>query len=278
MRGANAANALMVVPGSLGATGIARLGALASCRPWLQFYFSGREDATTLINVAQEAGYAALCVTVDAPVPGVLERDERNSFRRPFKAPGGRAKRSAEVDPWNRRPFTWEDVDWLRDQTTLPIVLKGILTLEDAALAVDHGVQGIIVSNHGGRVLDSAPSSVEALFDLRSLVGSDLQVYLDSGIRRGSDVLKALALGARAVGIGRPMFWGLAVNGSEGVRSVLEILRDELLAALACCGQTSVSDIAPDLIGTPEGWRSVKPRRQREADEGALAIARNEVA
>src|SRR5438094_401106 len=132
--------------------------------------------------------------------------------------------------------LTWQSLTWLRSLTSLPIVLKGILTAEDALLAVQHGVDGIIVSNHGGRQLDSVSASIEALPEVVEAVDGHCEVYLDGGIRRGTDILKALALGARAVLVGRPILWGLAVNGQEGASHVLELLRAELELAMALAG------------------------------------------
>jgi isopentenyl diphosphate isomerase/L-lactate dehydrogenase-like FMN-dependent dehydrogenase len=145
-------------------------------------------------------------------------------------------------------PVTWETVDWLRSLTSLPILLKGILTAEDAALALEHGIAGIIVSNHGGRQLDGTLASIEALPDVIDAVNGRCEVYLDGGIRRGTDILKALALGARAVLIGRPILWGLAVNGSQGVRHVLEILRNELELAMVLSGRPTLESIDRSLV------------------------------
>jgi len=151
-------------------------------------------------------------------------------------------------------PLTWKDLDWLRSLSALPLVLKGIRTAEDARLALDHGVEGILVSNHGGRQMDMTLSSIETLPEIVDAVDGRAEVYMDSGIRRGSDVLKALALGARAVAIGRPFYWGLAVDGADGVHGVLEILRVELERALAYCGVTAVRDLKPGLVSIPQGW------------------------
>ena len=137
------------------------------------------------------------------------------------------------------------------------------MTAEDAQLAVEYGVNGILVSNHGGRLLDMTLSSIETLPEVIKAVNGKAEVYLDSGIRRGSDVLKALALGARAVAIGRPLFWGLAVNGAEGVQHILEILRRELDLAMGYCGQTSVRHLELGLLDIPSGWGPSDSRRQK---------------
>ena len=144
--------------------------------------------------------------------------------------------------------MTWKDVEWLRSLTNLPLLIKGILTAEDARLAIDHGVAGIVVSNHGGRQLDSAPATIEVLPEIVEVAHGRAEVYVDGGIRRGSDVLKALALGARAVLIGRPYIWGLAVGGEGGVARVLEMLKTELELAMALCGCTSIAAIDRSLV------------------------------
>lgn len=147
--------------------------------------------------------------------------------------------------------LTWETVSWLRSITSLPILLKGILTAEDALLAVEHGVAGVIVSNHGGRQLDSAVASIEALPEIVEAVAGRCEVYVDGGIRRGTDILKALALGARAVLVGRPVLWGLAVNGAEGAYQVLELLRKELELAMALSGRPTLDSIDRTLVMNP---------------------------
>ena len=145
-------------------------------------------------------------------------------------------------------PLTWESLSWLRSITTLPILLKGILTVEDALLAVEHGIEGIVDSNHGGRQLDTSIPSIEALPEIVEAVAGRCEVYVDGGIRRGTDILKALALGARAVMVGRPVLWGLAVNGAEGVFHVLEILRKELELAMALAGRPTLESIDRTLL------------------------------
>jgi isopentenyl diphosphate isomerase/L-lactate dehydrogenase-like FMN-dependent dehydrogenase len=144
--------------------------------------------------------------------------------------------------------LTWDDVAWLRSLTTLPIVLKGLLTPEDASRAVEHGAAGIVVSNHGGRELDGVPATIEALPAVAETVAGRVEVYLDGGIRRGTDVLKALALGARAVLAGRPILWGLAVDGAAGAQRVLEMLRDDLEHAMALAGCADLAGVDASLV------------------------------
>jgi isopentenyl diphosphate isomerase/L-lactate dehydrogenase-like FMN-dependent dehydrogenase len=210
---------------------------------WFQLYVHDRKSAEELVHRATEAGYRALVVTVDSPRWGRKERSIRSGFRVPLKANFTNAEAAVDVIP-----LTWESLSWLRSLTSLPLVLKGILTAEDAVLAVEHGVDGIIVSNHGGRQLDTAMPSIEALPEVVEAVKGDCEVYLDGGIRRGTDILKALALGARAVLVGRPILWGLAANGADGVSHVLELLRTELELAMALSGRPTLDSIDRSLV------------------------------
>jgi isopentenyl diphosphate isomerase/L-lactate dehydrogenase-like FMN-dependent dehydrogenase len=214
---------------------------------WFQLYVSTRKKTEELVHRAALAGYRAFVLTVDSPRWGRKEQAIRSGFHIPFKA-----NFTDEVDEEDVS-LTWESLDWLRSLTSLPIILKGILTAEDAALAVQHGVDGIIVSNHGGRQLDSVSPGIEALPEVAEAVGGYCELYLDGGIRRGTDVLKALALGARAVLVGRPVLWGLAVNGADGVYHVLELLRAELELAMVLAGQPRLSDIDRSLVKVREG-------------------------
>jgi isopentenyl diphosphate isomerase/L-lactate dehydrogenase-like FMN-dependent dehydrogenase len=192
------------------------------------------------------SGYRGLVITADSPRWGRKERAIRSDFRLPSSLK--KANFADEDIPKANVCITWESLAWLRSLTSLPIVLKGILTAEDAVLAVKHGVDGIIVSNHGGRQLDSAPASIEALPEVVEAVAGHCEVYLDGGIRRGTDILKALALGARAVLVGRPILWGLAVNGQEGVSHVLELLRAELELAMALAGRPTLGSVDQSLV------------------------------
>jgi isopentenyl diphosphate isomerase/L-lactate dehydrogenase-like FMN-dependent dehydrogenase len=210
---------------------------------WFQLYFHDRKSAEELIHRAEVAGYRALVLTADAPRWGHKERAIRSGFRIPSKA-NFSGQGPAEIEP----SLTWESLVWLRSMTQLPIILKGILTAEDAMLAVEHRVDGIIVSNHGGRQLDSVSASIEALPEVVEAIDGRCEVYLDGGIRRGSDILKALALGAKAVLVGRPVLWGLAVNGMEGALHVLELLRTELELAMVLAGRPTLDSIDRSLV------------------------------
>ena len=197
---------------------------------------------------AEAAGYRAIVLTVDLPYVGNRERDKRHNVTIP-PAPFRDANfEGVEKVGLELVMLTWESLSWLRSITSLPILLKGILTAEDALLALEHGVAGIIVSNHGGRQLDTALASIEALPEIIEAVAGRCEVYIDGGIRRGTDILKALALGARAVLVGRPVLWGLAASGAEGAYHVLEILRKELELAMALSGRPTLSSIDRTLL------------------------------
>lgn len=236
----------------------------ASGQRWFQLYcYRDRSVTRGLVERAEAAGYAALCLTVDVPVPGRRERDIRNRFDLPpgigwanlepagldTMAPTseGSALHKYIASLWDSS-LTWEIVPWLRSITRLPVLLKGVLAPEDARLAVEHGAAGIIVSNHGGRQLDDALRPCDALPAVVEAVAGQAEVFVDGGIRRGSDVLKALALGARAVLVGRPYLWGLAVNGEAGVRHVLSIVREELALSMALTGRPTIKDIDYSLL------------------------------
>jgi 4-hydroxymandelate oxidase len=213
---------------------------------WFQLYvYRTRALAETLVRRAEEAGYRALVLTVDAPVWSRRERVLRCPDEWPADLPVANIADQEELD--YPASLTWHDLAWLRSQTSLPLVLKGIMTAEDARRAVEHGVEAIVVSNHGGRQLDGVPASIDALPEVRA-AAEHCEVYLDGGIRRGSDVLKALALGARAVFVGRPVLFGLAVGGAAGARHVLELLRDELALAMALSGTPTLAAIGPALV------------------------------
>lgn len=213
---------------------------------WFQLYIFSRQNAQELVRRAADAGYRALVLTVDSPRWGHKERALRSGFRTPLK---GNVTDQAEAQ--DTIVVTWDDLDWLRSLSPLPVILKGILTAEDALLAVKHGIEGIVVSNHGGRQLDGVPATIEVLPEIVEAVNGQCEVYMDGGIRRGTDILKALALGARAVLVGRPLLWGLAVDGAEGAYRVLDILRTELELALSLAGCPAVASVDRSLVRLP---------------------------
>ncbi len=223
---------------------------------WFQLYLqTDREFSEAIVRRGEAAGVKALVVTVDSPVLGHRERDDAHDFH--DLPPGMRCENLVDLREGSTghvrqiqmsAELSWAHIEWLRSITPLPILLKGVLHPEDARLAVAHGVDGLLVSNHGGRQLDTVPATIRALPEIVAAVRGRIPIILDGGIRRGTDVIKALALGADAVGIGRPIIWGLAVDGENGVRGVLELLRAEFDHALALCGAVSPADLNPDLI------------------------------
>jgi isopentenyl diphosphate isomerase/L-lactate dehydrogenase-like FMN-dependent dehydrogenase len=216
---------------------------------WFQLYvYPSLQFAEKLVRRAESAGYRTIVLTVDLPTLGNREKDRRNNVTIP--PPPFREANFVDVDMTGQEwvSLTWESLSWLRSITSLPILLKGILTAEDALLAIEHGMDGIIVSNHGGRQLDTALTSIEALPEIVEAVTGRCEVYFDGGIRRGTDILKALSLGARAVLVGRPVLWGLAVNGAEGAYQVLEMLRKELELAMALSGRPTLNSIDRTLV------------------------------
>ena len=262
-RGAAAAGTVMVVS-AIATRELEEVAKAVAGPRWFQLYvWRDREVTAQLVKRAARAGYGAICLTVDTPLLGRREKDERNAFTLPpglgiaNVRPAGLdgvpasergsafAKYVAELlDP----AVTWKDIAWLRSLTSLPIVLKGIMTAEDATLAVEHDVDGIIVSNHGGRQLDSTVGTLDALPDIVAAVQGRVEVFMDGGVRRGTDVLKALALGAKAVLIGRSALWGLALGGADGVRRVLEHLRGELELAMALTGRAALAQVDRSLV------------------------------
>jgi 4-hydroxymandelate oxidase len=208
---------------------------------WFQLYVLADRGATReLVSAVAAHGYEALVVTVDRPVLGIRERELRAVVREAEALGHDRPiDTSAVIDPQLR----WSDIEQLVADSPLPVLIKGVLTAEDAHLAAEHGAAGVIVSNHGGRQLDTVLAGADALPEVVDAVGDRLDVLVDGGIRRGTDVVKALALGARAVLIGRPTLWGLAVDGSAGVQRVLEILLAELENALTLVGAPRITDL-----------------------------------
>ncbi|RIK34756.1 MAG: alpha-hydroxy-acid oxidizing enzyme [Chloroflexi bacterium] len=247
-RAAAQAGVRMIAP-TQGAHTIHELAAQATAPLWFQLYPSCNRAVTeALIDQAQAAGCTALVVTLSAFYASFRERDRRSGYSVPAELWAANLLHLPGVRPddpdFDRvLPITWADLAWIRARTTLPLVLKGIMTAEDAELAVEQGIAGLIVSNHGGRQLDGTLPTIEALPEVVEGAAGRCEVYLDGGIRRGTDVLKALALGARAVCIGRPYVWGLAWNGEAGVLRVLEQLRSELDSAMAQMGRRTIADL-----------------------------------
>jgi isopentenyl diphosphate isomerase/L-lactate dehydrogenase-like FMN-dependent dehydrogenase len=218
---------------------------------WLQIYvFRDREVSDDVISQALEAGFSALVLTADLPVYGIRHREVRLGFEPPEEnVPAIAAARALRAGPEHHAlellesGLQWDYVTELRERWKVPVVVKGLVTAEDAILACEHGASAVVVSNHGGRQLDGTIASLDALPDIVDAVGNRAEVYLDGGVRRGSDIVMALALGARAVLVGRPALYGLAFGGSKGVEQVLEILRDETENALALLGCRSPEEV-----------------------------------
>lgn len=263
-RAAGAAGTVMILS-TLSTSRIEDVVAAASGPVWFQLYvYKDRGATEALVRRAEAAGCGALVLTVDTPLIGRRERDVRNRFALPpglsvanlladgygevLAAPadsGLAAYVATFLDP----SLTWKDVAWLRSITELPILVKGIVRPDDALRAAEAGAAGIVVSNHGGRQLDTAPATIDVLPEIAdALQGSGLEVLMDGGVRRGTDVIKAVALGARAVLIGRPILWGLAAAGEAGAVQVLQMLRAEVDLTMALAGTPAVADISRDLV------------------------------
>ncbi len=263
---------------------------------WFQLYgLGGRTGSEQLLERARAAGFRALVVTVDTPIPGNRERDLLHGASLPLRLDRATVKRfgpravlhprwlldfardgfSMELalseglgDPgapmssdealihWVLNPVTWEDFSWIRAAWTGPIAAKGVLSVEDARRAVDAGADAVVVSNHGGRQLDGVPSTLESLGPVVDAVGDEVEVLMDGGIRRGSDVVKAVALGARATLIGRAWAYGLSAAGEAGVKKVLSLLRTDIDRTLRLLGCRSVSELNRSHVTVPERWSS----------------------
>jgi 4-hydroxymandelate oxidase len=255
-RGAGASGTLLVASTS-STLPVEDIGAATSGPWWFQLYVQ-RDRAFTreLVGRAERAGASAVVLTVDLPVqaPGVAARRDQLSALpggvygnlAGLEAAAGSRRNNQHLDPSLR----WADISWLRSLTELPVLVKGVLRPDDATRAVDEGVAGVIVSNHGGRALDTVPATVDVLPSIVAAVAGRVPVLVDGGIRRGTDIAKAVTLGAAAVLVGRPVIWGLATGGADGVRGVVETLRGELEAAMALLGAPTLADLTPDLI-----WR-----------------------
>lgn len=253
---AEAQNATCVLS-TLSSTTMEDVAAASQGSLWFQLYFQEQQSATLeLVRRAEASGYSALMVTVDAPINGLRNRIQRIGFQLPENICAANLQ---DLPPTIPKPLqasdslifqgmmsaapTWKDISWLKENTKLPIILKGIMTPADAILAVKHGANAIVVSNHGGRTLDTLPCPIEVLPSIAKALNQEIPIILDSGIRRGSDIFKALAMGANAVMVGRPIMYALATAGALGVAHVLRLLKDELEVTMALCGCTSISDI-----------------------------------
>ncbi|XP_047066691.1 peroxisomal (S)-2-hydroxy-acid oxidase GLO4 [Lolium rigidum] len=265
-RAAASCNSIMV----LSFSSSCKIEEVASSCSAIRFYqlyvFKKREVSATLVRRAESLGFKAIVLTVDTPMLGRREADIRNKMVAPpnenleglmsfddlDSTDGSKLEKYARdtLDP----SLSWKDVEWLKSITSLPILLKGIVTAEDARKAVEVGAAGVIVSNHGARQLDYAPATISALEEVVKAVAGAVPVLVDGGVRRGTDVLKALALGARAVMVGRPVLFGLAARGEAGAKHVIEMLNRELELAMALCGCRSVAEVTRDRVLT-EGDR-----------------------
>jgi 4-hydroxymandelate oxidase len=264
VRGANAAGVTFVVS-SMATVAIEKITAEATHPVWFQLYVAAvdREFSRDLIQRVEAAGCHAICLTVDAPVIGIRNFEQRVRFALPpgLELPQLSGLKNL-VPHWPKKDdiysffaadLTWKDVQWLRSSTKLPFLLKGILNPSDAAIAAREGVDGIIVSNTGGRNLDTAPPTIEILPAIADAVAGRMPILLDGGIRRGSDVLKALALGASAVLVGRPYLYGLASSGAQGVTDVVNVLTREFKMTMALTGKTTLAGIGRDTIAVRGG-------------------------
>jgi len=264
VRAAGTMGTVMILS-TLATTAVEEVVAAASGPVWFQLYvYRDRKTTEALVRRAEAAGCRALVLTVDAPVIGRRERDVRNRFHLP---PGLSAANllpegygempmaegdsglavyvSSLIDP----ALSWRDVVWLRSITELPLVIKGIVRPDDALRAAEAGAAAVIVSNHGGRQLDTAPATIDVLPEVAdALADQPVEVLMDGGVRRGTDILKALALGARAVLVGRPVVWGLAAAGEAGATLALRLLRNELDLAMALAGAPTIAEITRDLV------------------------------
>jgi 4-hydroxymandelate oxidase len=249
---------------TLSTTSLEEVAQASDAPRWFQLYvYRDREITRNLVRRAEESGYRGLCLTVDVPFIGHRERDLRNAFTFPYalanfvetgleKMPIGVVNTQSGLGSYIASKWdpslSWKDLEWLVSITKLPVMVKGILTGEDALLSAEHGASAVVVSNHGGRQLDGAISGVAALPEVVEAVDGKLEVLVDGGVRRGTDVVKALALGARAVLVGRPYLYGLALDGERGATRVLDMLKREVELAMALTGRPTVGSIDETLL------------------------------
>lgn len=259
-QGARKAGTLFVTPKGSNKTMEEIATALGDGPRWFQLYFDKDPEVNkNLLRRAENAGYSAIVLTVDLPVLGLRDRNVRNEFAlpkdldRPNASSEGYFAGSRSLDSLVSRikdDLSWDDYEWVRKHTSLPVLVKGVLSPDDAEEAAERKVPAIIVSNHGGRQLDTGFGAIEALRPVMERVTGRTKVLFDSGVRRGTDVFKALGLGAEAVGVGRPVLWGLALYGADGVYAVLEHLRKELVNVMRLAGVSRIADINEDYVRT----------------------------
>jgi 4-hydroxymandelate oxidase len=263
VRAAGDAGTLFILS-TLSNTAVEEVVAAASGPVWFQLYvYRDRSATEALVRRVEAAGCRALVLTVDAPLLGRRERDVANRFALPshlgienlhasgyarLPAASGDSGLAAYVAELLDPSLTWDAIAWLRSITKLPVLVKGIVRADDAVRAVEHGAAGIVVSNHGGRQLDASPATIDVLPRIADALGGRGEILIDGGIRRGADVVKALAYGARCVLVGRPVLWGLAAAGRPGVAAALATLRRELDLAFALCGCPNVAAVTRDLV------------------------------
>ena len=263
-RAAHAHNTVYSTPTNSGYS-LERIADVTSSPKWFQIGQHRREIQEHFVKRAESAGYKAIILTADTPIPSRRESEIRNNFSIQSKLSWGSVEghedfllsdphlreyiygKSDDEEPISagtgNKAMTWDDIEWFRELTNLPVIVKGVRNAQDAMRCADVGFQGITVSNHGARHMDGTISSIEALSEITLAVNDRIEVFFDSGIRRGMDIAKALCLGARAVLIGRPIFWGLCVDGERGVSSILDILSTELDLAIAYLGVNKVTDL-----------------------------------
>jgi len=258
-RGAAAANVPYVMASNSNVTIEDVAAERRSAPQWFQlYYWPNRAEVEALIDRLAAAGFGALVLTVDAPVPGWSPRAARLQHEpspdiRNINMPGAPLARTFYHPDFAGKvlyPATWRELEWLVKRSPIPVMVKGVLRGDDAVACAEHGARAIIVSNHGGRHLDTTATTAAVIGEVATALAGKAEVYVDGGIRRGTDILKALALGARAVLIGRPIIWGLAVDGADGVHAVLEHLRTELVRAMQLTGTASLKDATSDLLAT----------------------------
>ncbi len=268
-RAVGKAGTIMILS-TLSTVPVEEVAAAATGPIWFQLYiYKNSKDTERLITRATEAGCSAIVITVDAPVWDVREADSRNHFSLPegmrlANLTGDMSSVAAQDSPAsglgaNLNKYlscsnTWDTIRDVQKMTDLPILLKGVLRTDDACRAAELGIKGIVISNHGGRQLDTAAPTMTRIAPIVEAVGDQVEVLVDGGVRRGTDVIKAIALGAKSVMVGRPILWGLTVDGSDGISHVLALLHEEIDTAMALCGCPSVDDIKADLLQLPHDF------------------------